>query len=97
LQLGELVELRQDINFVHDFYFKDFERFKGITGGDNHTICPDDEAAIMFMNRNYGTQIYNFVECIGKLSYDRWELINLMGFDYYQKYFKRIQEEMHLL
>jgi hypothetical protein len=98
LQLGELFELRKDIEFVDAIDSQDRKKIrdKGLIPGDKHSICPDDEAAIMFMNRNYGTQLKDLLHNNVKKYYnERDEAFHLAGYDYYKEYFKRVQEEMH--
>jgi hypothetical protein len=94
LTLIELVELRKNLEFTENMYVNDIIKFvKGI-GGDKYSIHPGFEAALIFMNKNYGTQIYN-LEDKSNFNIQRYEAEKLLGFDYYPEYFKRVQEEMH--
>jgi hypothetical protein len=96
LELDELFELRKDVEFTYNLYINDIKKFvKGNPELDDYVIRPGCEASVLFMNRNYGTQIEDFYEGIGRLSFDRTELKMKLGFDYYPEYFKRVQEEMH--
>ncbi len=97
LTLIELVELRKDVEFTSDSYINDRIRFvKSVVGGDKFSIRPDFEAVLLFMNRNYGTQMYNdFIRDYHEFSYWKKELEIKAGFDYYPEYFKRVQEEMY--
>jgi len=94
LTLIEMVELRKIVEFTNNIYFNDMIKYvKGI-GGDEHSIIPDIEAALIFMNKNYGTQIYNIINH-SEFNLKRGEIKKLIKKDYYLEYFKRMQEEMH--
>jgi hypothetical protein len=96
LTLIELFELRKDIEFTTNIYLQDIKNFNIQDKEDPKLIRPDFEAALLFMNRNYGTQMYNeLCEDYHKFDYWRTKLQIEAGFDYYTEYFKRVQEEMH--
>jgi hypothetical protein len=97
LTLIELVELRKDVEFTSEVYVNDRIKFvKSVVGGDKYSIRPDFEAVLLFMNRNYGTQMYDDLYTdYHKFSYWKKELEIKAGYDYYPEYFKRVQEEMH--
>lgn len=84
LKLGELSELKQQIGFIVKLW-----------NNKTNDIRPWAEASLIFMNRNYETQIYSLRDN-AKFNIKRYEWKKLMGFDYYPEYFKRVQEEMHL-
>ena len=94
LTLIELVELKNYTEFTTELYKQDISHGKSKLKLD-HIFQPEFESALIFMNKNYGTQIYSVVDksdfrC---LQHDTKELL---GFDYYPEYFKRQQEEMHI-
>ncbi len=90
LTLIELVELRRGVEFTTELYKKDTK--KEIE--NNCVINPPFDAAFIFMNKNYGTQIYNLADN-SNFNLNRFLLIKKFGLDYYPKYFKRVQEDMH--
>jgi len=55
LKFGELYELRQDVEFT----IKTREESKKAEANEDHLIDPAYEASLIFMNRNYETQIYS--------------------------------------
>lgn len=95
LEFDELWELRKDVEFTYGLYVEDTKIFIKNGKDDKYSIRPGLEAAIIFMNRNYGTQIEDLYVDSGRLNFDRTELEIKFGYDYYPHYFKRVQEEMH--
>ncbi len=92
----ELLELKKHVEFTQKIYLLDHKTFlPGKIGGDRKLIIPYIEAALIFMNKNYGTQI-NFPEGdYEKLNFNKTESKIKLGFNYYSQGFKKIQNEMH--
>lgn len=68
--------------------------YKG--GIDRQTIHPNTESALIFLNKNYGTQISDSKNG----DFERWglkksESIIKKGGDLYSLMFKKMQDEMH--
>jgi hypothetical protein len=59
------------------------------------SIHPEREAAWMFLNKNYGTQIYDSIRDHGVLCLLRSLYKKDLGYDPFPEFFKKRQEEMH--
>lgn len=96
LTLIELVELRELVKYTQRVYFEDSKRFlNDKLGGDKHSILPDIEAGLIFLNKNYGLQINLPKGDWERFEYNRIKTKMELGYDYYPEYFRRMQEEMH--
>jgi hypothetical protein len=92
----ELLELRKLNEFCHNLYIRDCDLF--LPDGfleDKTSINPYLESALIFMNKNYGTQI-NYPEGdYEKLNYNKTKYGFEGDIDYYSCGFQKIQDEMH--
>ena len=93
LTLIELVELKKDVEFTYNLHNLDLEK----RGYNELSIIPDFEAALIFMNRNYGTQFDYHGGSYFKFDFDRTQFREEFGFDCYSIYFQRLQDEICLL
>lgn len=95
LSLIELVELRNLVEFTTKIYLEDKANFvEGKCANDEHQIIPEYESALIFMNKNYGTQILG-IEDHSDFDLNRRAWNKIAGFDYCSKKFQEMQNEMH--
>jgi hypothetical protein len=90
LTLIELVELKGYIKHTTNLY----EKYSLKETNNDYKITPHLEAGLMFMNENYGIQIRCMIDK-SNMFIQRFEDFDMLGYDYYPEYFKRVQEEMH--
>lgn len=90
----ELGELRKLVEYTTDIDIKDYKKFVKPKKWDDYQIHPDYEAALIFMNKNYGLQIY-CSEDKSNFNIQRMYDEELLGHDYYPEIFKNMQDEMH--
>ncbi|MFA5953304.1 MAG: hypothetical protein WC812_01800 [Candidatus Pacearchaeota archaeon] len=88
LSLIELVELKK-------YVIQCIELSKLECNDEDVNIHPALEAGIIFLNKNYGTDIRSTTEILNYL-YKKEKLEISLGFDYYSEFFKREQEQRHL-
>jgi hypothetical protein len=91
LTLIELVELKGYVKHTTNLFTK-YQLKEGFNG--EYRIFPPYEAGLMFMNENYGIQVYH-IKDKARFNKLRNEIKYMLGYDYYPEYFKRVQEEMH--
>lgn len=92
LSLIELIELKQCVEHASKIYLDDKTIYEGKDTG--FEINPYIEASWIFMNENYGAQIYNLKDW-NNFDWRRMIAEEELGFDYYAEGFKKMQDEMH--
>lgn len=86
----ELKELMNHVKHTTKIYIQDTRK----SLEKSHLFSPDYEAALIFLNKNYGTQIYG-IEDKAEFNVKREIGKKELGFDYYSEGFKKMQDEMH--
>jgi len=86
LQLSEKIELKRYAKMCTEIYDNETSPW--------HQINPDVESALIFLNKNYGTQIRNIGD-FHKFNYQKNMDEKNLGFKY-SEFFGKIQEEYFL-
>lgn len=96
LTLIELVELKKIVGLTTKQFLDDEKNYGSVKDLKYYysQINPDYEAGLIFMNKNYGTQIYNLED---NINFEEFKFKTELGrgFNYCSYFFKKMQSEMH--
>ena len=93
LNLSEAIELRDLTKWTTEVYIRDKKNFSGKEYSEKYKTMPGLEAAMIFMNRNYGLQI-NSLDKLFAWNILRGRDLEERKYDWDDS-FKKMQDDMH--